>query len=100
MVWTAVFPPQPAGIWNLVYNDDKWIESAGEDRYRRGVYTFWRRTAPPPSFMTFDAPSRELICTRRTATNTPLQALTTLNDPVFFDAARGPARRIRMPAPS
>ena len=100
MFGPSVFPPQPAGIWNLVYNDDKWIESAGEDRYRRGIYTFWRRTAPHPSFMTFDAPSRELICTRRTATNTPLQALTTLNDPVFFDAARGLARRILIEAPS
>lgn len=90
----SVFPPQPAGIWNLVYNDEKWRTSAGEDRYRRGLYTFWRRTAPYPMFTTFDAPSRELVCTRRIQTNTPLQSLTTLNDPIFFDAARGLALRV------
>jgi hypothetical protein len=89
----SVFPPQPEGIWNLVYNDDKWLLSEGKDRYRRGLYTFWRRTAPYPMFVTFDAPSREISCTRRILTNTPLQALTTLNDPAFFDAARGLARR-------
>ncbi|MGI8784038.1 MAG: PSD1 and planctomycete cytochrome C domain-containing protein [Acidobacteriota bacterium] len=90
----SVFPPQPGGIWNLVYNDDKWRTSAGEDRYRRGLYTFWRRTAPYPMFTTFDAPSRELVCTRRIQTNTPLQSLTTLNDPTFFDAARALALRM------
>jgi hypothetical protein len=89
----SVFPPQPEGIWNLVYNDDKWVLSEGTDRHRRGLYTFWRRTAPYPMFATFDAPSREISCTRRILTNTPLQALTTLNDPAFFDAARGLARR-------
>ncbi|HYK88391.1 MAG TPA: DUF1553 domain-containing protein, partial [Acidobacteriota bacterium] len=95
----SVFPFQPEGIWNLVYNSDKWRLSEREDRYRRGLYTFARRTAPYPSFMTFDAPSRETICTRRTSTNTPLQALDTLNDPVFFDAARGLARRILLDGP-
>ena len=99
MFGPSVFPLQPEGVWNLVYNDDKWITSLGEDRYRRGVYTFWRRTAPYPAFMTFDAPSRETICTRRVPTNTPLQALTTLNDPAFFDAARGLARRVFREAP-
>lgn len=96
----SVFPPQPEGVWNLVYNDDTWVNSTGEDRYRRGLYTFWRRTAPYPSFMTFDAPSREAICTRRIPTNTPLQSLTLLNDPVFLDAARGLARRILLEAPA
>jgi hypothetical protein len=95
----SVFPFQPEGIWNLVYNNDKWRLSEREDRYRRGIYTFLRRTAPYPTFTTFDAPSRETICTRRTATNTPLQALDTLNDPVFFDAARGLARRILIEGP-
>jgi hypothetical protein len=95
----SVFPPQPEGIWNLVYNDDKWVTSSGDDRYRRGLYTFWRRTAPYPMFSTFDAPSREAICTRRLATNTPLQSLTTLNDPVFVDAARALARRILVEGP-
>ncbi len=95
----SVFPFQPEGIWNLVYNNDKWRLSEREDRYRRGLYTFLRRTAPYPSFTTFDTPSRETICTRRTATDTPLQALDTLNDPVFFDAARGLARRILIEGP-
>ena len=55
----SVFPPQPPGIWNMPYNRDKWTTSEGEDRYRRSLYTFWRRTSPYPSFMTFDATSRE-----------------------------------------
>ncbi|HKQ79280.1 MAG TPA: PSD1 and planctomycete cytochrome C domain-containing protein [Blastocatellia bacterium] len=65
-----------------------------EDRYRRGVYTAIRRTTPPPSMTSFDAPSREFCAVRRLRTNTPLQALTTLNDPVFFDFARGLAKRV------
>jgi hypothetical protein len=65
-----------------------------EDRYRRGLYTSIRRTTPPPSMTAFDAPSREFCTVRRPRTNTPLQALTVLNDPVFFDFARGMARRI------
>jgi hypothetical protein len=95
----SVFPSQPEGIWNLVYNDDKWIVSQGDNRYRRGIYTFWRRTAPYPMFLSFDAPSREITCTRRITTDTPLQALTTLNDPAFFEAARGLAHRILSAAP-
>ncbi len=94
MYGPSVFPPQPEGVWNLVYNSEKWVESDGGDLYRRGIYTFWRRTAPYPAFMTFDAPSRETTCTRRVRTNTPLQALTTLNDPVFVEAARGLAARM------
>lgn len=68
--------------------------SRPEDRYRRGVYTAIRRTTPPPSMTAFDAPSREFCAVRRVRTNTPLQALTVLNDPVFFDFARGLARRV------
>jgi hypothetical protein len=83
----SVFPPQPDGIWTMIYSSDKWVESTGEDRYRRGLYTFWRRTAPYPTFVGFDATSREVTCTRRARTNTPLQALTTLNDPQFVEAA-------------
>ena len=94
MYGPSVFPQQPEGTWNLVYNDDKWITSAGEDQYRRGLYTFLRRTAPYPSFLTFDATSRETTCTARVRTNTPLQSLITLNDPVFFAAARGLAKRM------
>jgi hypothetical protein len=90
----SVFPPQPEGIWNLPYNDEKWIESKGEDRYRRGLYTFLRRTAPYPSLLAFDATSRESCTVRRVRTNTPLQALTTLNDPAFFEAAQALARRV------
>jgi hypothetical protein len=90
----SVFPYQPEGVWDLVYNDDKWVMSEGEDRYRRGIYTFVRRSAPYPSLTTFDAPSREFCTIRRVRTNTPLQALTTLNDPVFFEAAQALARKI------
>jgi hypothetical protein len=90
----SVFPPQPEGIWDVPYNDDKWIESKGDDRYRRGLYTFLRRTAPYPSLLAFDATSREACTVRRVRTNTPLQALTTLNDPAFFEAAQALARRV------
>jgi uncharacterized membrane protein len=87
MYGESVFPPQPAGIWTMIYSSDQWTESTGEDRYRRGIYTFARRTAPYPTFGGFDAPSREVSCTRRPRTNTPLQALTTMNDPQFVEAA-------------
>lgn len=90
----SVFPPQPAGIWNLPYNGDQWRDDEGEGRYRRGLYTFARRSAPYPTFNTFDAPSRELSCTRRPRSNTPLQALVLLNDPAFVECAGGFARRI------
>jgi len=90
----SVFPSQPEGIWDRPYNDEKWVESTGEDRYRRSLYTFIRRTSPYPSWSTFDAPTREFCTVRRVRTNTPLQALTTLNDPAFFEAAQALARRI------
>ena len=90
----SVFPFQPEGIWDLPFNDDKWTLSEGEDRYRRGIYTFQRRTAPYPSLLTFDGTSREVCTVRRTRTNTPLQALTALNDPAFFEAAQAMALRI------
>ena len=94
MFGPSVFPLQPDGIWNMPYNADKWVVSAGDDRYRRSLYTFWRRTSPYPSFMTFDATSREFCTVRRVRTNTPLQALTLLNDPASFEAARALARRM------
>ncbi len=90
----SVFPPQPPGIWDLPYNDDKWEESKGPDRYRRGIYTFIRRSAPYPAMVNFDAPSRESCTIRRTRTNTPLQALTTLNDVAFFEAAQALGARL------
>lgn len=90
----SVFPPQPPGIWDLPYNDDKWEESKGTDRYRRGIYTFVRRSAPYPAMTNFDATSRESCTIRRTRTNTPLQALTTLNDVGFFEAAQALGERL------
>jgi mono/diheme cytochrome c family protein len=90
----SVFPPQPPGVWDLPYNDEKWEESKGEDRYRRGIYTFVRRSALHPAMMNFDATSREFCTVRRIRTNTPLQALTTLNDEGFFEMAQALARRI------
>jgi hypothetical protein len=74
--------------------------SEGDDRYRRGLYTFLRRTSPYPAFMTFDASSRESCLVRRVRTNTPLQALTMLNDEAFFDAARSLARRMLTEVPA
>jgi hypothetical protein len=76
------------------YSSDKWVTSPGEDRYRRSLYTMWRRTSPYPSMTTFDAPSGELCALRRIPTNTPLQALVALNDPVALDAAQRMAERI------
>jgi hypothetical protein len=71
-----------------------WKTSEGEDRFRRGLYTEWRRTSPYPSMTTFDAPNREVCTVRRTRTNTPLQALVTLNDSVYLEAAQGLALRM------
>ena len=89
MYGPSVMPPQPPGVWQVVYNGGKWTTSEGEDRYRRAVYTYWRRTSPYPSMISFDAPSREFCASRRIRTNTPLQALVTLNDPVYIEAAQG-----------
>jgi hypothetical protein len=91
----SVYPPQPDGLWQAAFNGQRtWSTSQGDDRYRRGLYTFWRRTIPYPSMATFDAPSRELCTVRRVRTNTPLQAFVTLNDPVYVEAAQALARRI------
>lgn len=87
MYGPSVMPPQPDGIWQSPYNGDKWVTSEGENRHRRSLYTYWKRTAPYPSMITFDAPSREFCQSRRLITNTPLQALVTLNDPVYLEAA-------------
>jgi hypothetical protein len=90
----SVFPFQPEGVWNNPYSSDKWEQSEEGDQFRRGLYTFWRRTAPYASFMAFDAPSREVACERRARSNTPVQSLVTLNDPAFFAAANGLARKV------
>jgi hypothetical protein len=94
MFGPPVYPPQPDGIWQIVYSGESWMTSTGEDRYRRSLYTYWRRTSPYPSMTTFDAPSREVCTPRRIRTNTPLQALVTLNDPVYIEAAQALARRM------
>jgi len=90
----SVFPAQPPGIWDMPYNDDVYEVSQGEDRYRRGIYTFARRSAPYPTQVNFDAPSREVCTVRRTRTNTPLQALNLLNDEAFWEAAHAMAVRL------
>jgi hypothetical protein len=91
----SVYPPQPANLWQAAFNGERnWATSMGEDKYRRGLYTFWRRSVPYPSMQTFDAPSREFCTVRRINTSTPLQAFVTLNDPVFVEAAQGMARKV------
>jgi hypothetical protein len=91
----SVYPPQPDGLWRAAFNGQRtWETSKGEDRYRRGLYTFWRRTVPYPSMATFDAPSRENMTARRVPTNTPLQAFVTLNDPAFVEMAQGLGARL------
>jgi len=92
----SVYPPQPDGLWKVAFNggQNAYPTSKGEDRYRRGLYTFWRRTMPPPGMTTFDAPSRESCTLRRQPTNTPLQAFVTMNDPVFVECSQALARRI------
>ena len=95
MYGPSVFPPQPEGLWQVAFNGERtWTTSTGEDRYRRGIYVFWRRTVPYPSMAAFDAPSREVCTVRRVHSNTPLQAFVTLNDPVYVEAAQALARRI------
>ena len=91
----SVYPPQPDGLWRVAFDGMRaYPTSTGEDRYRRGLYTVWRRTIPYPSMATFDAPSRESCTFRRLPTNTPLQAYVTLNDPVYVEAAQALARRL------
>lgn len=98
MYGPSVMPPQPDGIWARPYSGEKWVVDTGVNRYRRALYTLWKRTAPYPSLMTFDSPSHEFSVARRVRTNTPLQALVTLNDPVFTEAAQALARRL-VPGP-
>lgn len=95
MFGPPVKPPQPdLGLKAAFGSGIDWKTSAGEDRYRRGIYTTWRRSSPYPSMATFDAPNREVCVVRRDRTNTPLQALVTLNDPVYIEAAQALARRM------
>ncbi len=94
MFGKPVMPFQPDGIWRSPYNGDQWKMSGGEDQNRRALYTFWKRTSPYPSMITFDGASRAVCITRRIRTNTPLQALTTLNDSSFLVMARSFAVRM------
>ncbi|MGB1936138.1 MAG: PSD1 and planctomycete cytochrome C domain-containing protein [Akkermansiaceae bacterium] len=94
MLGPSVMPPQPDGIWAGGYGGGKWVVAEGEDRYRRGLYTYWRRTVPYPAFLTFDVPTKEVCVTQRISTNTPLHALNTLNDPVHHEAAQALAKRM------
>ena len=91
----SVFPPLPAGVATLSYaNNFKWTTSKGEDRYRRGMYTFFKRTSPHPNLITFDCPDSNVACLKRTRSNTPLAALATLNNEVFTEAAKALANRL------
>ncbi len=90
-----VMPPQPDGVWQVVYSGDAWKVSEGEDRYRRAIYTFLRRSSPYPSSLAFDSTSRETCTVRRIRTNTPLAALVMLNDPVYLEAAQALAMSAR-----
>ncbi len=95
MYGPPVRPPQPnMGLRAAFGGGIDWKTSTGEDRYRRGLYTNWRRSNPYPSMATFDAPNREVCTVRRDRTNTPLQALVTLNDPVYVEAAQSLARKM------
>jgi hypothetical protein len=95
MFGPPVRPPQPdMGIKAAFGGGIDWKTSTGEDRFRRGIYTNWRRSNPYPSMAAFDAPNREVCTVRRGTTNTPLQALVTMNDPVYIEAAQSLARKM------
>lgn len=94
MYGKSVMPYQPDGLWQSPWSGDSWQTSSGEDKYRRAIYTYWKRTTPYPSMMSFDAPSREFCQLRRIRTNTPLQALVTLNDPVYVECAQKLAEKM------
>jgi hypothetical protein len=98
----SVSPYQPPGLWEELmsrsdgenFTAQTYVQSHGKDLYRRGMYTFWKRTSPPASLSTFDAPDREVCTVRRSRTNTPLQALVVMNDPTYVEAARKLAERV------
>ena len=90
----SVYPPQPDGIYAFTQSRKGWNTSSGPNRYRRGMYTFFYRSAPYPLLSTFDAPDFQTVCTHRVRSNTPLQALTIANDPAFLEIAQGLATRL------
>ena len=90
----SVMPYQPPGVWEEAGTGKSYSQAKGEGLYRRSMYTFWRRTAPPPSMLAFDATSRETCTARRETTTTPLQALVLLNDPQYIEAARSVAQLV------
>lgn len=90
----SVMPPQPGGVWKTTYSGEDWKNSEGPNRYRRGLYTYLKRTSPYPAMITFDAGSGEVCQIRRVRTNTPLQALVTLNDTVFVESAGALAQQM------
>ena len=96
----SVFPDQSPGVLDSRASKAEWVMSEGEDRYRRGMYTWFWRLTPYPFFTLFDAPDANTTCTRRHHSNTPVQALTLLNDPVFFECARSLAGRVLKEKPA
>ena len=89
----GTMPYQPENVWEVVgMGTEKYKQDIGENLYRRTIYNFWKRTAPSPNMEVFNAPPREVSCVRRDRTNTPLQALVTMNDPQFIEAARNLAQ--------
>jgi Protein of unknown function (DUF1553)/Protein of unknown function (DUF1549)/Concanavalin A-like lectin/glucanases superfamily/Planctomycete cytochrome C len=95
----SVKPYQPAGLWEELafgggFSEQKYVQDHGDKLYRRSMYTFWKRTCPPATLQTFDAPEREFCIVRRSSTDTPLQALALLNDPTYVEAARKLAERV------
>ena len=108
MYGPSVMPWQPPGIWSSPYSgNEQWQTNRDQNRYRRALYTFWKRTSPYPSMLTFDAMAREVCTARRIRTNTPLQALVLMNDQAYLDlsrqmsyrlaeASKDPAERIRL----
>jgi hypothetical protein len=101
MYGKPVMPYQPPGVWRQVgRNEPKWVEAKNEDRWRRGIYVVYRRAAPYPSMVNFDAPDRGACVVKRPRTNTPLQALTLLNDPTYVEIALALADRILTESPT
>jgi hypothetical protein len=95
MYGPGVMPFQPEGLWQSPWNGENWVNAVGDDAHRRAIYTYWKRTTPYPSMLTFDSPTREFCQSRRIRTNTPLQALVLLNDPVYMEAASALASKMK-----